>query len=98
MVCLCKPAIYKLKILGGGKFEYYKSIGGTTKRGEPNFESPMGKAKFKFSGGKTLEKTMFVPYPARGFRNVCNPSHQGEDYSEKTYISCTIDKSCPLHE
>ena len=41
---------------------------------------------------------MFVPYPARGFRNVYNPSHQGEDYSEKTYISCTIDKSCPLHE
>ena len=43
-VCLCKLAIYKLKILGRGKFEYYKSMGGTTKRGGGN--------KFlKFSGG-----------------------------------------------
>ena len=25
--------MYKLKILGVGKFEYYKSMGGTTKRG-----------------------------------------------------------------
>ena len=41
-VCLCKPAIYNLKILGGGKFEYYKSIGGTTKKGGTKF--------LKFSG------------------------------------------------
>ena len=26
-VCLCKPAIYKIRSLGRGKFEYYKSIG-----------------------------------------------------------------------
>ena len=32
-VRLCKPSIYKLRILGGGKFEYYKSMGGTTKKG-----------------------------------------------------------------
>ena len=32
-ICLCKPAIYKLKILGGGKCESYKSMGGTTKTG-----------------------------------------------------------------
>ena len=30
-VRLCKPAIYKLKILVGG-FQYYKSIGVTTKQ------------------------------------------------------------------
>ena len=42
-VCLCKLAIYKLKILGRGKFEYYKSMGGTTKRGGNKF--------LKFSGG-----------------------------------------------
>ena len=38
VVSLYKPVIHKLKILGGGKFEYYKSVGGTTKRAEPNFE------------------------------------------------------------
>ena len=32
VVSLCKPVIHKLKILGGRKLEYYKSIGGTTKR------------------------------------------------------------------
>ena len=42
-VCLCKPATYKLKILGGGKFKYYKSMGGTAKRGGTKF--------LKFSGG-----------------------------------------------
>ena len=40
-VRLCKPAIYKLKILGGGKFEYYKSMGQPQKvgvgGGGPNF-------------------------------------------------------------
>ena len=34
VISLCKPVIYKLNILGGGKLEYYKSMGGTTKRGE----------------------------------------------------------------
>ena len=42
--CLCKPAIYKLKILGGGKFESYKSMRGTTKKGGTKF--------LKFSGRK----------------------------------------------
>ena len=51
MVSLCKPVIYKLKILGGGKREYYKSmgepqqgrsifwdsIGGGSKRGRQDF-------------------------------------------------------------
>ena len=46
-VCLCKPAIYKLKILGGGKFESYKSMRGTTKKGGTKF--------LKFSGGKQRE-------------------------------------------
>ena len=36
-VCLCKPAINKLKILGWGKLVYYKSMGETTKRGEAKF-------------------------------------------------------------
>ena len=44
-VCLCKPAIYKSNISGGGKFEFYKSTGGTAKR--------RGGTKFlKFSGGE----------------------------------------------
>ena len=42
-VFLCKPGIYKLKILGRGEFEYYKSTRGTTKRGGGEF--------LKFSGG-----------------------------------------------
>ena len=44
-VGLCKPAVYKLKILGGGKFEYYKSMGGTTKMG--------GDQIFKVQWGET---------------------------------------------
>ena len=42
---LCKPVIHKLKVLGGEKLEYYKAVGGTTKRGEPNFEVTVGEAK-----------------------------------------------------
>ena len=50
-VRLCKPAIYKLKILGRGKFEYYKLIGGGG-RGRGNKKE--GGTKFlKFSGGGT---------------------------------------------
>ena len=36
--------IFKREILGEGKFEYYKSIGGTTKRGGDKF--------LKFGGGE----------------------------------------------
>ena len=64
-VRLCKPSIYKLRILGGGKFEYYKSMGGTTKKGG---NKQWGEAKgggeggaqfgLKFSEvGGTLEET-----------------------------------------
>ena len=61
-VRLCKPAIYKLKILGRGKFEYYKSMGENTKReGNQIFKIQWGKAKgrghdflLKFSLGKNL--------------------------------------------
>ena len=28
VLSFCKPVIHKLKILGGGKLEYYKSMGG----------------------------------------------------------------------
>ena len=45
VVSMYKPVIHKLKIVGGGKLDYYKSIGGTTKRGEPNFEILVGEAK-----------------------------------------------------
>ena len=58
----CKPLIQKLKILGGGKLEYYKSMEGTTKKGEGKFWNFNGvKQKgvehdfwLKFSGGKNL--------------------------------------------
>ena len=62
-VCLCKPAIHKLKILGGVKFEYYKSMGRTTKKGRGGqiFKVQWGKQKgsghdfwFKFNGVKNL--------------------------------------------
>ena len=49
-VRLCKPAIYKLKILGGRKFEHYKSMRGITERGDPIFKVQWGKAK----GGDTI--------------------------------------------
>ena len=48
-VRLCKPAIYKLKILGGGKFEYYKSMGQPQKvgvgGGDRIFKVQWGEAK-----------------------------------------------------
>ena len=47
-VRLCKPSIYKLRILGGGKFEYYKSMGGTTKKGG---NKQWGEAKGGGGGG-----------------------------------------------
>ena len=48
-VCLYKPTVYKLKNLGGGKFESYKSMGGTTKRWGGGGKG--GGTKFlKFSG------------------------------------------------
>ena len=61
-VCLCKPAIYQLKILGGREFEYYKLMGGTTKRGgETKVEKQKGGRGWedydfwlKFSGEKNL--------------------------------------------
>ena len=43
-VRLCKPAVYKLKILVKGKFEYYKAMEGTKTKG--------GTKSLKFSGGK----------------------------------------------
>ena len=54
-VCLCKLAIYKLKILGRGKFEYYKSMGGTTKRGgEQIFKVQWGGRVWGAKGGNTI--------------------------------------------
>ena len=47
VVSLCKPVVYKLKILDGGKLQYYKWMGGTTKKGRraPNFEISVGESK-----------------------------------------------------
>ena len=46
VVSLCKPVIiHKLKILGGGKHEYYKSMGGTTKRGDQILKFQGGEQK-----------------------------------------------------
>ena len=46
VVSLCKPVVYKLKILDGGKLQYYKWMGGTTKKREK------GTKFWNFSGGK----------------------------------------------
>ena len=46
VVSLCKPVVYKLKILDGGKLQYYKWMGGTTKKREE------GTKFWNFSGGK----------------------------------------------
>ena len=57
-VRLCKPAIYKLKILGKGKFEYYKLIGG----GGDGWEQKGGaKQVFKIHwGGIKRGRTRFL--------------------------------------
>ena len=52
-VRLRKPAIYKWKILGGGKFEYYKSMGITKKRGEGGGGECGGNQVFKVRWGET---------------------------------------------
>ena len=44
VVSLCKPVIHNLKFFWG-KLEYYKSMGGTTKKGESNFESSVEGSK-----------------------------------------------------
>ena len=69
-VRLCRPGKFKLKILGGGKFEYYKSTVVTTKRGVTKFlKFNGGKAKrrgggtffgLNLVGGKILEETMLI--------------------------------------
>ena len=51
VVGFCKPDIQKLKSLGGGKLEYYKPIGPTTRKGEPNFEISVGEEKKKRERG-----------------------------------------------
>ena len=51
VVGFCKPDIQKLKSLGGGKLEYYKPIGPTTRKGEPNFEISVGEEKKTGAGG-----------------------------------------------
>ena len=42
VVSLCKPVTHKLKMLGGGELEHYKSMGGTTKRGDKILEFQWG--------------------------------------------------------
>ena len=69
VVSFCKPVIHKLKILGGGKLEYYKSIGAKTKKKGGgkiwNFsgEKQKGKEDTIFDSnlmGDILEETMNV--------------------------------------
>ena len=68
VVSMYKPVIYKLKIVGGGKLDYYKSIGGTTKRGNQILKFQWGEAKggnkifdSNLVGG-ILEETMVMLY------------------------------------
>ena len=56
---------WEIHSLGKGKFEYYKSMWGITKRGEPNFQSSAGGEGFSLVREKTLEeilKLAFVKY------------------------------------
>ena len=57
-VRLCKPAIYKLKILLGGEFIYQwgNQKNGGNQKGQEGHDF-----LFEFSGGKTLEETMGEP-------------------------------------
>ena len=47
VVSLCKPVIHKLKILGGRKLEYYKSMGGNHEKvgGGQILKFQLGEAK-----------------------------------------------------
>ena len=63
VVSLCKPVTHTLKMLGGGELEHYKSMGGTTKRGDQILEFQWGGRHdflLKFSGGGILEENMLV--------------------------------------
>ena len=62
-VCLCKPAIHKLKIFSGEKFEYYKSMGEPQKGGNQILKVQLGEEKrgitifnVNLVGRKTLEE------------------------------------------
>ena len=62
-VRLCKPAIYKLKILGGGKFEYYKSTGKSQKGGDQIFKVQWREAKG--AGGTIFDLNLVGEKPCR---------------------------------
>ena len=60
-VRLYKPAVYKLKIWGKGKIEYYKAMEGTKKKGRNQiFKVQWGSTIFDLSlvVGNALEETM----------------------------------------
>ena len=58
-VRLCKPAIYKLKILGKGKFEYYKLIGGGGGGGWEQKGGPKQVFKINWGGDQKGADTIF---------------------------------------
>ena len=45
VVSLCKPVIHKLKILSGGKLEYYKSMREPQKGGNQTLKFQWGEAE-----------------------------------------------------
>ena len=56
---LCKPVIPKWKILGGGKPEYYKSMGEPQKkRGGSNFEISVGGSKNRGEGDTIFDSNL----------------------------------------
>ena len=66
VVSLCKPVIRKLKMLGGGKLEYCKSMGRITKKGGTKFWDFSGEKQKEGDtifdsnlAGGILEETMF---------------------------------------
>ena len=77
---MCKLAIYKLKILGGRRgFEYYKSIEGTTKRGEPICKVQWGEQK----GAITILDLNLVG--GKPWRKLCHPSKVDQTITKNTW-------------
>ena len=69
---------------GWGKLEYFKSLGGTTKRGVPNFEISVGEAK---RGNPNFDSDLV----GESWRKLC-PSHKNKPTFNQDKLSKLISK------
>ena len=94
VVSLCKPVIHKLKSLGRGKLEYYKSLGEPQKGGSQISQVQWG-GKQKQGGGATI----FYSNLAGGNYAFSLPSMEGlcHQILHKIYWKSNLKKYPPIY-